>query len=161
MKKKWAFYFASKRRERTTPWHSAIPQNKGYIFFRIVYPIKRVNLSRSTYRRGRGMAPLIMNTSRLPDPQTRDANIPVARSPWRLRFVRWSLMSIVPQHGTWFLSIFRHPEFLDGSWISGEIVHPYHRLRYSVPDSMTLCRWSGITGCRLKDMASVRKSGSR
>jgi hypothetical protein len=41
----------------------------------------------------------------------RFAQIPGARSPWRINSVRWRLISVGPQYGTWFKLSFWAPEF--------------------------------------------------
>jgi hypothetical protein len=44
----------------------------------------------------------------------RGAQIPGAKSPWRLNFVRWSLIFAGSQYGTRFMSLFWRIEFWDG-----------------------------------------------
>lgn len=46
---------------------------------------------------------------------TSGAQIPSARSPWRLKFVRWRQMLVAPDCRTSFVSPIWRPEFWDGS----------------------------------------------
>jgi hypothetical protein len=44
--------------------------------------------------------------------QGRDAHIPGARPPWRLNYLRWHLIFVDPQYGTYFKSHFWHLKIL-------------------------------------------------
>lgn len=50
--------------------------------------------------------------------------IPRARSPWRLHFVRWLLVFVDPHIGAWFVSPVWHLEFLGGFLIFGKFCTP-------------------------------------
>ena len=54
----------------------------------------------------------------------RGAQIPGAKSPWRLHFVRWCLIFVDPQYGTCFMSPFWRLEFWGVSDFFGKFVHP-------------------------------------
>jgi len=63
------------------------------------------------------------------DLQSRGIQIPDARSPWRLNFVRWRLMLVGPQHyGTCFMSPFWRLKFWGCFPGLGKFVHPFHNL---------------------------------
>ena len=135
-----------------------IPE-KRMNFFRNVYAIKMVNLSRSTFRRSGGMAPFIMNITSLAWPTDQGFKYPGCQVAVAITF----LTAELNVYGSSTLISVNLPT----PWILRQFVDfrkdcdPYHRLRCSFPDSMTSYRWSDITECRLKDIASVRKSSSR
>jgi hypothetical protein len=129
--------------------------------FHNIYPIKMVNLSRSTFRRSGSISPFVMNITSLAWPTDQGCKSPCCQVAVAITFLKaepnvcgsttWNLISVnlpTPRILRQFVDFRRDCD-------------PYHRLRYSVPDSVTLCRWFDFTECRLKDLPSVRKSGSR